>query len=145
MSKRQTAILLILMFYIGFIYFFSASYINYPNAGNHFALVSTLFENKSPNIQGFIHYTQKIDYAIKNGNYYSGRIPGNAFIATPFYLYAIVLREFQVNQTITNYSLVEDITIIFQPVMFGILGILVLLIYSLQKIIKTMQVHSCIY
>ena len=70
-KHKKTITLTITLLVIGFLYFLSSNYINCSNDGSHFALVSAMVNNKSTELGEYVNYTAKIDYAVKDGKFYS--------------------------------------------------------------------------
>src|SRR4051812_37449887 len=91
MSGSKNKIVLVTLLLISFLYYISSCYINTSNDGSHYALVSSMVNNNSVIINDYVKYTGFTDYAVKNGLYYSDRLPGNAFLMIPFFLFGNLL------------------------------------------------------
>ncbi len=122
-SYQQKRILFATLFFISVFYFISSCYINTSNDGSHYALVSALVNDHTLVINNYIDYTGKIDYAIKDGVYYSDRLPGNAFLMIPFFAFGNLLDLTHLS-TISNHVPVQEVTVILLPNICGVLGVL---------------------
>ncbi len=76
-SKRCFISLLVFGF-ISFVYFISSSYVLTSNDGSHFALIRSIVDFGTLEISHYLDYTYMVDFAFKDGVYYSDRIPGTA-------------------------------------------------------------------
>lgn len=132
--SQQQYILFSTLVLISIYYFISSCYINTSNDGSHYALVSALINNHSVSINEYIDYTGKIDYAIKNGVYYSDRLPGNAFLMIPFFSFGNLLNLLHLN-TLSTHTPIQEVTVILLPNLCGVLG--ALFIFLLCKQFKT--------
>ncbi len=131
--SQQQYILFLTLVLISIFYFISSCYINTSNDGSHFALVSALVNNHSVCINDYIDYTGKVDYAIKDGIFYSDRLPGNAFLMIPFFAFGNLLELLHLN-TLSNHIPIQEVTVILLPNLCGVLG--ALFIYLLCKEFK---------
>lgn len=122
-SFQQKIILFATLFFVSVFYFISSCYINTSNDGSHFALVSALVNKHSVVINDYIEYTGKIDYAVKNGVFYSDRLPGNAFLMIPFFAFGNLL-DFTHLSTMSNHVPIQEVTVILLPNICGVLGVL---------------------
>jgi hypothetical protein len=117
LTKKQNKIIIAVLILFSFLFFISSAYITNSNDGSHFALTSALVQDKSVNISNFMDYTDYKDYAIKDGNYYSDRIPGTAFLAVPFFI-------------VGHFFSVSEVTVLFLPQIAGVLLIYLMFILS---------------
>ncbi len=138
-SKNKT--ILFSLLFISIIYYLSSSYINTSNDGSHFALVSSLINKHSAIINDYINYTGLIDYAEKNGNYYSDRLPGNAFLMIPFYLIGNLIQVCHLS-FISTHVPIQEATVILLPNLCCILAIL--FIYKTYRFFKIPHITSLI-
>jgi len=109
-----------------FVYFISSAYVICSNDGSHFALVSALVEQKSVKIRDFISYTEMMDYAYKDGEYYSDRAPGTAFLSIPFYILGKILRETGIGKYLSGHENICEVFVIFLPNIAGTLAVFLL-------------------
>lgn len=121
-KHKKTITLTITLLVIGFLYFLSSNYINCSNDGSHFALVSAMVNNKSTELGEYVNYTAKIDYAVKDGKFYSDRLPGNAFLMTPFFLFGGLLTKLNVKPAIT-WKPIEEVSVILESNVLGVIGV----------------------
>jgi hypothetical protein len=131
--SQQQYILFSTLVLISIYYFISSCYINTSNDGSHYALVSALVNNHSVCINDYIHYTGKVDYAVKDGIFYSDRLPGNAFLMIPFFAFGNLLEVLHLN-TLSQHIPIQEVTVILLPNLCGVLG--ALFIYLLCKEFK---------
>lgn len=122
-------VLVFLLLVLSFLYYLSSCYINTSNDGSHFALVSALVKNNTVSINEYVHYTGKIDYATKNGVYYSDRLPGNAFLMIPFFLFGSLL-EFLHLDVLSEHRPIQEVTVIFLPNLCGVLAVFYIYLLS---------------
>lgn len=122
-SFQQKFILFAALFFVSVFYFISSCYINTSNDGSHFALVSALVNNHSVVINDYIEYTGKVDYAVKDGVFYSDRLPGNAFLMIPFFAFGNLL-DFTHLSTVSSHAPIQEVTVILLPNLCGVLGVL---------------------
>ncbi len=82
-GKRNILIFTLLCFYCFF--FFSSSGINSSNDAGHIALAYAMYQDHTVCLNDYAEtIVWKPDYAVKDGNIYSDRLPGNAFLMIPF-------------------------------------------------------------
>jgi hypothetical protein len=129
-TQTQRLVLISLLTLISGYYFLSSCYINTSNDGSHFALVSALVKRQSVVINEFVQYTGKIDYAVKDGKFYSDRLPGNAFLLIPFYAFGSFL-EFTHLYKLSSHRPIQEITVILLPNVCGMLGALFCFLFSI--------------
>ena len=132
--SQQQYILFSTLVLISIYYFISSCYINTSNDGSHYALVSALVNNHSVCINDYINYTGKVDYAVKDGIFYSDRLPGNAFLMIPFFAFGNLLEVLHLN-TLSQHIPIQEVTVILLPNLCGVLG--ALFIYLLSQEFKT--------
>ena len=123
-SQRKTLFAFLLV--TNFVYFISSAYIICSNDGSHFALVSALVEQGSVKIRDFMNYTGMMDYAYKDGEYYSDRAPGTAFLSVPFYFLGKILRDTGLGDYLSSRENICEVFVIFLPNIAGTLAILLL-------------------
>lgn len=121
--SQQQYILFSTLVLISIFYFISSCYINTSNDGSHYALVSALINNHSVCINDYIDYTGKVDYAVKDGVFYSDRLPGNAFLMIPFFAFGNLLELLHLN-TLSNHIPIQEVTVILLPNLCCVLGAL---------------------
>lgn len=131
LSRNRRVVLLVALLAVNFVYFISSAYITCSNDGSHFALVSALAENGSVKIRGFIDYTQMYDFAYKDGEYYSDRTPGTAFLAVPFYCCGKLFSASGLARRLSGSVNIGEVFVIFLPNLAGTLT--VYLIYKLCR------------
>lgn len=129
--SQQQYILFSTLVLISIYYFISSCYINTSNDGSHYALVSALVNNHSVCINDYIQYTNKVDYAVKDGVFYSDRLPGNAFLMIPFFLFGNLLNLLHLN-TLSTHVPIQEVTVILLPNLCGILGASVIFLMCKQ-------------
>ncbi len=100
---------------VNFLYFLSSSYIGNSNEGSHFALVSALVEDRSIEISNYLSFTERIDYATKDGKNYSDRLPGTAFLSIPFYAMGKLLRDSGVGAHLSHHANLAEEFVVFLP------------------------------
>lgn len=127
--SQQQSILISVLVLISVYYFISSCYINTSNDGSHYALVSALVNNHSVVINDYIDYTGKVDYAVKDGVFYSDRLPGNAFLMIPFFAFGNLLELVHLN-TLSQHIPIQEVTVIFLPNLCGVLGALFIFLLS---------------
>lgn len=127
--SQQSFILISVLVLISIYYFLSSCYINTSNDGSHYALVSALVNNHSVVINDYIDYTGKVDYAVKDGVFYSDRLPGNAFLMIPFFAFGNLLELVHLN-TLSHHIPIQEVTVIFLPNLCGVLGALFIFLLS---------------
>jgi hypothetical protein len=66
-----------------------------------------------------------VDYAEKGGKLYSDRLPGNAFLMVPFFLFGNFLQFLHLDG-LSAHSPVQEVTVILLPNVCGVLGALFL-------------------
>jgi len=115
LNKSQRKILLIALAIVNFVYFLSSSYIGNSNEGSHFALVSALVEDGTVEISNYLHYTERIDYATKDGKNYSDRLPGTAFLSIPFYTFGKFVRDSGLGATISHHANSAEVFVVLLP------------------------------
>jgi hypothetical protein len=76
-------------------------------------------------IEGYESYTGMVDYAEKDGKVYSDRLPGNAFLMMPFFLFGNFLHLIHMDG-LNTHSPVQEVTVILLPNICGVLGTLFL-------------------
>ena len=126
LSKNQRITLLVVLVLINFIYFISSAYITCSNDGSHFALVSALAEEGSVKIKSFIQYTRMYDFAYKDGEYYSDRTPGTAFLGVPFYIMGKLVGEAGAGNYLSHHKNIKEVFVIFLPNIAGTLAVFVM-------------------
>ncbi len=126
LTDKQKKYLYLILFAMSFLYFISSAYITNSNDGSHFALISSIVENRTIKINNFINYTKMMDYAVKNGNYYSDRVPGTAFLGVPFYVFGKIVYKIDINHFLSNYTNIKEVFVIFLPNLAGIIVLLYL-------------------
>lgn len=127
-SQQQSTLISVFVL-ISIYYFISSCYINTSNDGSHYALVSALVNNHSVVINDYIDYTGKVDYAVKDGVFYSDRLPGNAFLMIPFFAFGNLLELVHLN-TLSRHIPIQEVTVIFLPNLCGVLGALFIFLLS---------------
>lgn len=110
---------------ISFLYYISSCYINTSNDGSHFALVSSIVHKHSVEISGYEQYTGSVDYAVKDGKIYSDRLPGNAFLMIPFFLFGNCLHYIHPAGFSTHIP-IQEVSVILLSNACGVLGVLFL-------------------
>lgn len=134
MLKSEKNILFLILLSISIVYFLSSCYINTSNDGSHYALVSAIVNKKTIIINDYISYTGMIDYAEKNGNYYSDRLPGNAFLMIPFFVFGNILNSLNLS-FLSNHQPIQEVTVILLPNLCCVLALFFLFkIFLLFKI-----------
>ncbi len=141
MLKSKNKIICIVLFLISLIYYLSSCYINTSNDGSHYALVSALVDKHSVIINEYVNYTGFVDYAEKNGNYYSDRLPGNAFLMVPFYALGNLI-EVTGLSNISIHKPLQEVTVILLPNICCILAILFL--YNLYRYFHVSHIKSIV-
>jgi hypothetical protein len=129
--SQQQYILFSTLVLISIFYFISSCYINTSNDGSHFALVSALVNNHSVCINDYINYTGKVDYAVKDGIFYSDRLPGNAFLMIPFFAFGNLLELLNLN-TLSQHLPIQEVTVILLPNLCGVLGALFIYLLCIE-------------
>ena len=124
--RSQRKVLFTFLLMTNFIYFISSAYITCSNDGSHFALVSALVEQGSVKINDFVEYTRMVDYAYKDGEYYSDRTPGTAFLSIPFYSFGKLLRETRLGNYLSSHENICEVFVIFLPNIAGTLAVLLM-------------------
>ena len=132
--RKQNIILVVLIILINFIYFISSAYIASSNDGSHFALVSALVEERSVKINNFLKYTLRVDYAYKDGEYYSDRIPGTAFLSIPFYIFGKLLQQIGFSNYLSSHPNIKEIFVVFLPNIAG--TVILLVMFKLFRFFK---------
>lgn len=120
--NKQNVYLIATLLLISVIYFISSRYINTSNDGSHYALVCAIINKHSVVIDEYVKYTGHVDYAVKDGKYYSDRLPGNAFLMIPFFLFGNFLHLFHL-EAISNHIPIQEVTIILLPNICGVLSL----------------------
>lgn len=124
-TQRKTAIISLLA--VNFIYFLSSTYpVMTSNDGSHLALVSALVEEGTIKINNYVNYTFLTDYNLKDGDYYSDRPPGTAFLSVPFYALGKIFRNLGLDKLLSNYSNISAVFVIFLPNIAGTIAVLLL-------------------
>jgi hypothetical protein len=141
MLKSKNKIICFVLFLISLIYYLSSCYINTSNDGSHYALVSALVNKHSVIINEYVNYTGFVDYAEKNGNYYSDRLPGNAFLMVPFYALGNLIEVVGLSN-INVHKPLQEVTVILLPNICCILAILFL--YNLYRYFHISQLKSLV-
>jgi hypothetical protein len=147
MQKLEKNTLLLILVCVSSVYFLSACYINTSNDGSHYALVSALVNKKTVCINDYISYTGMIDYAEKNGNYYSDRLPGNAFLMLPFYAFGNVIQAFHLS-SLSSHVPIQEVTVILLPnlccvlALFFLVKLFLLFGFSFKKSMALMLVFA---
>lgn len=129
--SQQQYILFSTLVLISIFYFISSCYINTSNDGSHYALVSALVNKHSVSINDYIQYTNKVDYAVKDGVFYSDRLPGNAFLMIPFFAFGNLLELLHLN-TLSQHIPIQEVTVILLPNLCGVLGALFIFLLCKQ-------------
>jgi hypothetical protein len=129
--SQQQYVLFSTLVLISIFYFISSCYINTSNDGSHFALVSALVNNHSVCINDYINYTGKVDYAVKDGIFYSDRLPGNAFLMIPFFAFGNLLELLNLN-TLSQHIPIQEVTVILLPNLCGVLGALFIYLLCIE-------------
>jgi hypothetical protein len=129
--SQQQYILFLTLVLISIFYFISSCYINTSNDGSHFALVSALVNNHSVCINDYINYTGKVDYAVKDGVFYSDRLPGNAFLMIPFFAFGNLLELLHLN-TLSQHIPIQEVTVILLPNLCGVFGALFIYLLCIE-------------
>lgn len=111
-------------------YFISSCYINTSNDGSHYALVSAIINKHTVVINDYINYTGKVDYALKDGKFYSDRLPGNAFLMMPFFAFGNLLELLHLN-SLSNHIPIQEVTVILLPNICGVLGVLFVFLFCM--------------
>jgi hypothetical protein len=88
-------------------------------------LVSALVNDQKVSIAPYIDYTGKVDYAEKDGVYYSDRLPGTAFLMAPFFMLGSLLKSFDSISWSSHHSL-QEVTVILLPNVCGVIGTLLI-------------------
>lgn len=88
---RERLIGLALFVVVSSAYFATASGLTSTNEGSHYALLRAMADEGRFQIDTYVDYTDRIDYARRGEHFYSDRPPGTAVIALPFYLLGRVL------------------------------------------------------
>lgn len=124
-SRTQRYILIITLISISVLYYISSCYINTSNDGSHYALVSAMVNKHTVIINDYVKYTGFTDYAVKDGLFYSDRLPGNAFLMTPFFLFGNFLQLLHLD-TLSSHVPIQEVSVILLPNLCGVLGVLFL-------------------
>lgn len=90
--------------------------------------MSALVNKHTVVINEYVKYTGKIDYAVKNGQFYSDRLPGNAFLMIPFFAFGNLLELVHLN-TLSNHIPMQEVTVILLPNICGVLGVLFVFLF----------------
>ncbi len=133
-SINRRIILIISLVAINFIYFISSAYILTSNDGSHFALVSALVEEGSVKINNYVEHTHFIDYNFKDGDYYSDRPPGTAFLSIPFYLIGKLVQKTGLDHYLSYQVNICKVFVLFLPNIAG--TIIFYLLYRLFVFFK---------
>lgn len=131
MTNSQRFILYLTVVCISFLYYLSSAYINCSNDGSHYALVSAIVNERSTEVSKYINYTAGIDYAVKDGKNYSDRLPGNAILMIPFYLYGKMLSAMGFHSAI-DWRPIEEVAVVLEANLCGALGVLFLCLIFLH-------------
>lgn len=131
MLKLKNTVLIFTLICISVIYYISSFYISTSNDGSHFALLSALVEKHSTIIDDYVKYTGFTDYAVKNGHYYSDRLPGNAFLMIPFYEFGSLLNQFSFI-SFSKHQPIQEVTIILFSNLCSVLGIYVMYLLMIE-------------
>lgn len=124
-TRTQQYILIIASIAVSLLYYISSCYINTSNDGSHYALVSAMVNKHTVIINDYVKYTGFTDYAVKDGLYYSDRLPGNAFLMTPFFLFGNLLQALHLDN-LSNHIPIQEVTVILLPNLCGVFGVLFL-------------------
>ncbi|MBI3520012.1 MAG: hypothetical protein HY062_11730 [Bacteroidetes bacterium] len=128
LTLRQKIFLTITLILIGVYYFVNSCYLNCTNDGSHFALVSSIVNKHTVCVNDYVNYTGKIDYCVKDGRFFSDRLPGNAFLMIPFFEFGILLDK--IPFSISNHKPIQEVTVILLPNICGVLGVLLVFLFS---------------
>ena len=119
---KQKRLLFSVLLSISVLYYISSCYINTSNDGSHFALVSAIINNGTLEVKDYLKYCNNTDYALKDGKYYSDRLPGNAFLMAPFFLYGKLLEKLNL-KGLSSHPNIEEVTVILQSNLCAVAGI----------------------
>ncbi|MDX2174697.1 MAG: hypothetical protein SFY56_16450 [Bacteroidota bacterium] len=120
--------MLVTLLLISIYYYLSSCYINTSNDGSHYALVSAIVNKHTVIINDYVKYTGKVDYAVKNGQFYSDRLPGNALLMIPFFAFGNLLELMHLD-ILSNHIPIQEVTVILLPNICGVLGILFVFLF----------------
>lgn len=82
----------------------------------------------SVEISGYEQYTGTVDYAVKDGKLYSDRLPGNAFLMIPFFLFGNFLQLVHLDG-LSAHVPIQEVTVILLPNICGVLGVLFIFLF----------------
>lgn len=84
LPSHKTIFIALLVFFCS-LYLLTARGITFCNDGSQMALVRSIAEEGSFAINAFVDYTKKVDFAFKEGNYFSDRPIGTSLLSVPAY------------------------------------------------------------
>lgn len=136
----------ILFALFGVLYLTSSRGVTYCNDGSQMALVKAIAEEGSFSINSFVEYTKKVDYAYREGNYFSDRSVGASLIAVPFYK-AVFLASTALHYSPSEVLQYSEEAAIISLALYGALGVvfLYLTLLSLNLSISASFLTVCVY
>lgn len=135
MSLKKKGILFLVFLGIYTIYFSTSTGMNTSNDGGHIALAKAIYYDHQFNVEKYLEvYVKAPDYAIKDNQIYSDRLPGMAVLVIPFYGYASILENVGVS-TSNNQNELDIVVASILPSLFGLLSAL-LLFWHYYKVLR---------
>lgn len=124
MTKKIVLVLTLLLLY--FYYFISSAGINCSNDGGHFGLAKALYHDQTSQVEKYKDkYVRFPDYSLKDGQIYSDRLPGTAFLIIPYLAYSDLIIHISGYQGVDQEKFYVTVSLLLANIM-GVVGALLL-------------------
>lgn len=140
MSLKKKGILFLVFLGIYTIYFSTSTGMNTSNDGGHIALAKAIYYDHQLSVEKYLDvYVKAPDYAVKNNQIYSDRLPGMAALIIPTYAYANSMQSLGLS-TSNNQNELDIVVASILPPLFGLLSALLLFWYYYKILRKKFSV-----
>ena len=135
MDRKKKGILFLVFITIYTLYFVTSTGMNTSNDGAHIGLAKSIYYEHQFNVEKYLDvYVSRPDYAVKNNQIYSDRLPGMASLIIPAFAYANVLKGLGFS-TANETNELDIVIASILPPLFGLLSA-ILLFWYYYKILR---------
>jgi len=135
LDHKKKGILFLVFIIIYTLYFVTSTGVNTSNDGAHIGLAKSIYYEHQFNVEKYLDvYVFRPDYAVKNNQIFSDRLPGTASLIIPAFAYANLLKGIGFSSAVDTNELDIVIASILPP-LFGLLSA-VLLFWYYYKILR---------
>ena len=140
MDRKEKGILFLVFITIYTLYFVTSTGMNTSNDGAHIGLAKSIYYEHKFNVEKYLDvYVSRPDYAVKNNQIYSDRLPGMASLMIPAFAYANVLKGLGFS-TANETNELDIVIASILPPLFGLLSAILLFLYYYKILRKKFSI-----